>query len=212
KRIALGADWAWLLSPRIDKVWAGEWLAKCGAEPGKLNVGVNLVNEIWQSNRKMKIAWAELLDRIAERFGAQIVFFCNESRPGEYFDRAAAEDIRARMRRPSILVPNQYFQAVEMISLVSLMRATISQRYHFTMFSVLANVYPISIQRGQKMRGLNEELGLPYLGDMEQIDAEGIEEEIDLALKDPEAKLRPLEARQKHLETRARNNLALLKV
>jgi len=211
QRIALGADWAWLLSPRIDKVWAGEWLAKCGAEPGKVNVGINLVNEIWQSNQEMKIAWAELLDRIAERFGAQIVFFCNESRPGEYFDRAAAEDVRARMRRPSILPANQYYQAAEMISLISLMHVTISQRYHFTMFSVLADVVPLSIERGQKMRGLNEELGLPDIGNMERIDVTGILSEIETTLADSESRLRPLRSGRKRLEIRAHNNLSLLK-
>jgi len=38
-----------------------------------------------------------------------------------------------------------------MTSLISMMHVTISQRYHFTMFSVLADVYPIPIERGQKM-------------------------------------------------------------
>jgi hypothetical protein len=55
------------------------------------------------------------------------------------------------MRRPSILAANQYYQAAEMISLIFMLHVTISQRYHFTMFSVLADVYPISIERGQKM-------------------------------------------------------------
>jgi hypothetical protein len=55
------------------------------------------------------------------------------------------------MRRPSIPAANQYYQAPEMTSLISMMHVTISQRYHFTMFSVLADVYPIPIERGQKM-------------------------------------------------------------
>jgi len=207
QKIALGADWAWLLPPKIDKAWAGEWLAQCGAELGKVNIGVNLVNEIWRDNRVMKDTWAALLDRIVETYDAQIFFFCNESRPGEYFDRAAAEDVRARMQRSSILLPSRYYEAAEMISLVSLMRVTISQRYHFTLFSVLADVYPISIERGQKMQSLNDELGFPDVGDMERIDEVALEREVEKTLEDAESKLCPLRLCRESLRARAHNNL-----
>ncbi len=210
-RIVIGSDWAWLLAPRIDREWAGEWLRQCGAELGKVNIGVNLVNEIWHANHDVKDSWAALLDRIVEKHGGQIFFFCNESRLGEYFDRAAAEDVRARMRYPSILVTDRYYQPAEMISLISLMQVTISQRYHFTVFSVLADVYPISIERGQKMHGLIEELGLPHVGSMEQIDETRIENELKQALADPGSKLRPLRDCRTRLAARAHNNLSLFK-
>jgi polysaccharide pyruvyl transferase WcaK-like protein/SAM-dependent methyltransferase len=210
-RIVVGSDWAWLFSPIVDKEWAGEWLKKCGAEQGKVNIGVNLVNEIWHANHDMKDLWAALLDRIVEKHGGQIFFFCNESRPGDYFDRAAAEDVRARMRCPSILVTDRYYQPAEMISLISLMQVTISQRYHFTVFSVLADVYPISIERGQKMQGLIEDLRLPHVGDMEQIDETRIERELEHVLTDPGSKLRPLKDSRIRLAARAHNNLSLFK-
>jgi polysaccharide pyruvyl transferase WcaK-like protein/2-polyprenyl-3-methyl-5-hydroxy-6-metoxy-1,4-benzoquinol methylase len=210
-RIVVGSDWAWLFSPNIDKEWAGRWLMKCGAEQKKVNVGINLVNEIWQDSLGVKDRWAALLDRIVEKHGAQVFFFCNESRPGNYFDRAAAEYVRARMHNPSILVTDLYYKPSQMVSMISLMQVTLSQRYHFTVFSVLANVFPISIERGQKMRGLIQELDLPYVGNMEQIDGMRIESELEQALKDPESKLRPLRDRRAHLEGRAHNNLLLFK-
>ena len=83
------------------------------------------------------------------------------------------------------------------------MRLTISQRYHFTLFSILADVYPISIQRGQKMEGLNQELDLPFVGDMTHLEEETIEREIAAVLNEPEAKMEPLRVLRKHLETRA---------
>ena len=210
-RIVIGSDWAWLLAPRIDREWAGAWLRQCGAELGKVNIGINLVNELWQANDKMKDAWAALLDRIVQKYRGQIFFFCNESRPGDYFDRAAAEDVRARMRYPSILVTDRYYRPAEMISLISLMQVTISQRYHFTVFSVLADVYPISIERGQKMFGLIEDLGLPHVGSMEQIDGTRIESELKQALIDPGSKLHPLKDCRTRLAARAHNNLSLFK-
>ena len=115
------------------------------------------------------------------------------------------------MRHPSIMVTNRYYEPDQMISLLSRMHLTISQRYHFTLFSILADVYPISIQRGQKMEGLNRELDLPFVGEMTHLDEESIEREIEAVLNDAEAKMEPLRVRRKHLEGRAMNNLSLLR-
>ena len=211
EKIVVGADWAWLLPPRIDAQWADEQLRKSGAATGRLPIGVNLVNEIWKDNLQIKKAWGALLDRFIEKYEAQIFFFCNESREGEYFDQAAAEEVRQEMSHPSVLVSNRYYKPNQMISFLSRMQLTLSQRYHFTLFSVLADVYPISIQRGQKMEGLNQELDLPFVGDMTHLEEESIEREIEGLLNDAESKLEPLRARRKHLEARAMNNLSLVR-
>jgi polysaccharide pyruvyl transferase WcaK-like protein len=211
ERILVGADWAWLFRPEIDSQWAWELLKKYGVEEGRVCLGVNLVNEIWRDNMGMKDAWAALLDRLIENHDAQVVFFCNESREGDYFDRAAAEAVQRTMRHESALLPNLYYTPSQMISLLSRMNLTISQRYHFTLFSVLADVYPISIRRGQKMRGLNEELSLPYVGDMLHVEEDIIIREVEDALKAPESKLLPLRLCRRQLEVRAENNLSLLR-
>ena len=146
-----------------------------------------------------------------EKYDAQVLFFCNESREGDYFDQAASAEVREGMGHPSIMMPSRYYEPNEMISLLSCMQLTISQRYHFTLFSVLADVYPISIQRGQKMEGLNQVLDLPFVGDMTHLDEKSIEREIEAVLNDAEAKMEPLRVRRKHLEARAMNNLSLLR-
>ncbi len=211
EKIVVGADWAWLLSPQIDSEWANEALQKAGASTGRLPIGVNLVNEIWKDDTEMKKVWGTFLDRLIEKYDAQVFFFCNESREGDYFDQAAAAEVRERMRQPSIMVPSRYYEPHEMISLLSCMQVTLSQRYHFTLFSVLADVYPISIQRGQKMEGLNQELDLPFVGDMTHLDEKSIEREVEAVLNDAEAKMEPLRVRRKHLEARAMNNLSLVR-
>ena len=211
EKIVVGADWAWLLSPQIDSEWANESLQKAGASTGRLHIGVNLVNEIWKDDVEMKKVWGSLLDRLIEKYDAQVFFFCNESREGDYFDQAAAAEVREGMRHPSVMVTNRYYEPEQMISLLFCMQLTLSQRYHFTLFSILADVYPISIQRGQKMEGLNQELDLPFVGDMTHLDEESIEREIEGVLNDSEAKLQPLRVRRKHLEARAMNNLSLVR-
>ena len=211
EKIVVGADWAWLLYPQIDSEWAHKSLQKAGASTGRLPIGVNLVNEIWKDEVEMKRTWGAFLDRLIERYDAQVFFFCNESREGDYFDQAAAAEVREGMRHPSIMVPSRYYEPYQMISLLSCMKLTLSQRYHFTLFSVLADVYPISIQRGQKMEALNQELDLPFVGDMTHLDEKSIEREIEAVLNDAEAKLKPLRVRRKHLEARAMNNLSLVR-
>lgn len=211
ERIFVGADWAWLYDFDIDKHWADEWLRLCGAAAGKINIGVNAVNEIWRGNREIKRAWAYLLDRLIERYDAQVFFFCNESRPGDYYDRTAALETQAYMLRPSFILPDRYYLPSETISLIASMNVTISQRYHFTLFSALADVCPISIHRGQKMRALNEDLGLPFLGDMGSIDTAGIERELEAALQNPGPKLQSMRLAKERLKKRAAGNFSLVR-
>jgi polysaccharide pyruvyl transferase WcaK-like protein len=211
EKVHLGADWAWLLDFDIDRRWADEWLAKCGAADGKVKIGVNIVNEIWRDNREIKKTWASLLDRFVEHFDAQIIFFCNESRPGEYYDRAAAREVQALMAQSSFILPDRYYLPSEIISLIAAMNVTISQRYHFTLFSVLADVCPISIQRGQKMHSLNEGLGLPFMGDMEFLETARIENEIEALVNSGESRLGPLRLRKQELKKRAASNFSLVR-
>jgi SAM-dependent methyltransferase/polysaccharide pyruvyl transferase WcaK-like protein len=208
EKIILGADWAWLLEPRIDREWASEQLERHHPNPHKMNIGVNVVNEMWRDRKEIKTVLASFLDRLVERFEVQIFFFCNETRAGDYYDSAAADLVRSRMRHPSFLVDVRYYDPHQMISLISLMNVSISQRYHFTLFSVLADVVPISFQRGQKMKSLNEELGLPFVGDMIHLEEGRMEDEIAAALGDPGPRLRLLQNSRRHLKRRAANNLA----
>ena len=55
------------------------------------------------------------------------------------------------------------------------------------------------------------ELGLPFVGDMDQVDASAVEQEVDAALTDPESKLAPLGLCHAHLAVRAGNNFALVR-
>jgi polysaccharide pyruvyl transferase WcaK-like protein len=208
--ILVGADWAWLLPCNINAEWAGRWLSLSGTAEGKPKMGVNLVNEIWQGDPERKKAWATLLDRFIERYDVEVFFFCNESRPGEYYDRAAAREVRALMHHPSILLPDRYYLPSEILSLLSRMDITISQRYHFTLLSILADVFPISIQRGQKMKALNEDLGLPFVGDMDHFDPDQVEQEVRIVLGDPESKLKPIRLSAEQLKKRAAGNVSLV--
>ncbi len=210
EKIVVGADWAWLLQLQINSDWAQDFIAGLGARQSGVRIGINVVNEMWQAQHQQKAEWAALLDLLIEKHDAEVFFFCNESRSGGYYDKAAAEEVQAAMRHSSFLLADHYYTPDEAISLISKMHITISERYHFTLFSVLSDVYPISIRRGQKMQALSQDLNLPFAGDMERIDKEHIVALVERVLQDPESHLHPLRLRRKQLEYRARNNFSLL--
>jgi hypothetical protein len=69
----------------------------------------------------------------------------------------------------------------------------------------------VTIRRGQKVAGLMRELGLPFVGDMERVDAPAVASAVATALRGAEAELAGLASCRRHLAARAANNLALLR-
>src|SRR5262245_36485684 len=108
-RVRVGADWAWLYTPLRDlREWGAEIWKGLGVDPAAPLLVANVVNEIWAGRSELRDAVASALDRLAGD-GLQVAFLCHEMRDGEFFDRAAAEATRERMRRPAVLVPNLYY-------------------------------------------------------------------------------------------------------
>jgi polysaccharide pyruvyl transferase WcaK-like protein len=172
ERVAVGADWAWLYRPRRDRrEWAAEQLRRAGVEPTAPLLLANVVNMLWQGAAEARAAIAAAFDELSSRHGFQIGFFANECREGEYFDHAAARQIRALMARPAAVLPNWYYSPDETLGLLAHAAVTVSQRYHFALESVLAGTVPVCLVRGQKMRGLVEELGLRVPGTVDRVEA-----------------------------------------
>ncbi len=170
KRIKTTADFAWLM-PRnsINKEWAGIFLSELGVKKNEPIIGVNIVNEMWKDNVIIKKELAVALDRIIEAFGWQVVFFCNETRDGGYYDFEASRQTSSLMKNKAFIVPNKYFSPQEMLSLIFFCRITISWRYHFTILSCLAGAVPISVIRGEKIQELVEDIGAEHIGIPEDI-------------------------------------------
>jgi polysaccharide pyruvyl transferase WcaK-like protein len=208
-RVAVGCDWAWLYRARRDRsAWAGEVLRGAGWDGRAPLVLANVVNEIWAANAEAKRALARALDRVAAR-GAAVAFFCQEMRPGAFFDQAAAAEMRASMTQPSLLVPPQYYTPDEALALVSFASVTLSSRYHFTVQSVLAGVVPVTLARSPKMTGLLDELGLAPVSTLDQVDEAAVLRALEGTL-DTDAGPRPrLAAVRDRLAARAARNLDL---
>ena len=172
EKIHIAADLAWLFSPKDEAgQWAESFWRKLGLDFSRPLLGVNVVNEKWTGPTQVKSAIAWALDQIIHETGVQVAFLCNETRPGDYFDAAAVVEICGMMSKESIVVPNYYFTPSQMVALLSFCDITLSQRYHFTIFSIIARAASFSFARAQKMGTLLEELEEEAVGTMETCDA-----------------------------------------
>jgi len=213
ERILVGADWAWLYRRRRDlRDWgAVEW-RQLGIDVRTPLIVANVVNEKWAGHEQRKGCLAKALDQLATRHGFQVAFFCNEMRDGEFFDRAAAEQVQARMQTRAALVPNRYWSPDEALGLLAHPTVTLSERYHFTVESILAGTVPVNLVRGQKMAGLVEELDLEPAGTIDQCDPDRVAAAVVRAAQERAALLARLEKARRALEARATNNLALVQL
>lgn len=168
--VVTAADLAWLTPlDDINPAWAKDYLASAGIDMGKPLIGVNVVNEKWLNQSHIKEQLAAALDELIDKHGFTVAFFCNETREGPYFDKEASLSVINLMQKPATLVPNNYYTPARMISMLSLCRFTISWRYHFTVFSVLAGTVPVTVMRGDKLIELVNEFNGLTLGKPERI-------------------------------------------
>ncbi|MFN0102585.1 MAG: polysaccharide pyruvyl transferase family protein [Bryobacteraceae bacterium] len=206
-RIEVGADWAWLYEPPQDyAAWAAAYLTSLGLRPHEPLLIVNL---FWQGEGFSLPIWREIacvLDHLQRQEGLQMAFFCNECRhPG--FDRTAVEAIQAHMRGPSTLIPNLYFAPGEAVAILRHAAATLGQRYHFCVESVLAETIPVNLGRSPKIAGLCEELGIAPCGSLESIDQDELYAAITGAIHERAPRIALLQEKRRELAARARHNL-----
>lgn len=210
-RVRLGADWAWLYRKRRDlRYWAGAVWQSCGVDPERPLLVANVVNMLWRDRTETRRALAAALSSVAQRYDLQIAFFCNESRPGEFFDRAASIEIGALMGRPHVLVENAYYSPDETLALLAYATITVGLRYHFVVESVLAGTVPVGILRGQKMAGLAADLPFPTGGTIERVDRDEVVAAIQQGMEQRGPLLARLTTRRRELARRASNNLTFL--
>lgn len=210
ERVAVGADWAWLHPPPSEgaRRRGAELWAALGVRVGEPLIVVNTVNEVSSSDRS-KQELARALDEMRDH-GLQVALFCNDIRPGEFFDRAAADEVRARMRRPAVVVPNDPYQPDEVLGLLCHATATLGERYHFVVESVLAAVPPLVVTRSPKVDSLLDDLELRPVGTTAALRAAAIAEACLSLLTDRREARRRLAERALVLRRRAERNLQFL--
>jgi polysaccharide pyruvyl transferase WcaK-like protein len=211
RNVHVAADLAWLFTPKGEKRdWAEGFWRELGIDPSGALIAVNVVNERWPGPTATKRAIARGLDEAIRRTGIQVAFMCNETREGDYFDAAAAREVAGLMEESAAIVPPHYFTPAEMCALLGHCTLTLSQRYHFTVLSILSGTVPLSFSRGWKMVSLLYELGEEPVGAMDSCSPGLLTESIEHALSNRAAIRERQQATAERLRTRAGENFVFL--
>jgi polysaccharide pyruvyl transferase WcaK-like protein len=209
ERLRVGADWAWLYRSGVDLgAWAAAYWQELGIDPERPLLVANIVNLCWRNRREEKRTIAAALDEAAAAMHLQLAFFCNESRRGPDYDFAAASEVASLLRHPAVLVPNLYYSPDETLALLRRACVTVGERYHFVVQSILADVMPVAILRGQKMRSLVEDTQTPVGGHIECIQPDVLAAAIVQALVERPTRGSALIEVRDRMAIRARQNLA----
>lgn len=165
EKITEAADLAWTLDAVLAD-FGENCLQELGLDLSDPLVGVNINNEQHMTAQEPLFfeKLAKCLDTLIEKHHVRIVFFCNEIREGESFDKAASQNVLVSMkhRDKALLVPNHYWSPQQMLSLIACCRVVISTRYHFCLFSALQNVPFIALKRSDKVKDLCWDMNWPY--------------------------------------------------
>lgn len=214
-RVTVAADLAWTIDP-IGAKAPSEELARLGVQSGETVVGVNVMNERHVAERAPRLfdALARLFDGLVERFAARIIFFCNEIREGESFDKAASQMVIARMarRQRAAIIPNRYRTPQEMMALIGACRVVVGMRYHFCLFAAIEGVPFVAIKRSDKVDDLCRDMGWEHGVELDEIDSPRLEDMVVDLLTDRERAVQVLLGRVPSMRDRAWRNTAALEI
>jgi polysaccharide pyruvyl transferase WcaK-like protein len=214
-RITVAADLAWTLERTPPA--ANDRRPEClRAGPDDVLVGVNVTNERFVAERapRLFVTLAEFLDRLVEKVGARIVFFCNEIREDESFDKAASQLIIGHMRHPgrAAILPNEYRTPQQMMALLGACRLAVGMRYHFCVFAAIQGVPFVAIKRSDKVDDLCRDLAWPHGLGLDEIDAPRLEAMGTELLADGPGAARTMQERVESMQGRVWRNCVALDV
>jgi polysaccharide pyruvyl transferase WcaK-like protein len=178
ERVTVAADLAWTLERSGDGVGSRQ-VESLRAGPGEVIIAVNVTNErfVGEQAPKLFTLVAEFLDRLIEGIGARVVFFCNEIREEQSFDKAASQLVIESMRHPgrATILPNEYRTPQEVMALLGHCRLAVGMRYHFCVFAAIQGVPFIAIKRSDKVDDLCRDLSWRHGLGLEEVDASRLE-------------------------------------
>lgn len=142
----------------------------------KKYIGVSL--RPWKNIRN-EVNFARVLDKIAEKYNAEIVFIpFHKSK-----DYAFSIKVIEKMNCKNHLIYGDFLPS-QIAGLMSLMDLNIGVRLHSLIFSTLASVPSIGISYDPKIDGFLQDLGMKAVSDYEKIDEENILNEVDKIFND----------------------------
>lgn len=132
----------------------------------------------WKDKDRTDV-FAELADRLVEKYNARIVFFPFHKPKDAEISKIVMHKMKHEDK--AVLMPNRYLPS-EILGTMGLMDANIGVRLHSLVFSSVMNVPTIGISYDPKIDGFLEMLGTNSVCTYENINVDAIMEKVDNAL------------------------------
>lgn len=134
----------------------------------------------WKDWRHYKDVLAQAADKMAEEFGARMVFL-----PMQWpDDLAVARKIVARMKRPAVVLTSEYTTS-ELLSLTGNLDLLIGIRLHALIFAAVMHVPMIGISYDPKVDRFLETIGDRHAGTLQTVSTEELVTKARVLLQEP---------------------------
>lgn len=173
--------------------------------------GINVVNEVWAHKDGYKIAIAKTCEYFSSRHGYTPVFFCNEIRPGNYFDFEANSQTAGLLDCEHELLEPIYYSPEEMIDILSTFEFVIGMRMHGLIFSAVAGIPFVAVSRVDKVDNFMHLFGLGISGTVSHCDSKQLIADAEDLLKNRRAFQRDVAERVAKLREDCLKNVELLR-
>lgn len=173
--------------------------------------GVNVVNEAWTHLNGYKIGIARACEYLSSRYGYLPVFFCNEVRPGDFFDfQANSQTARLLTCEHEVLEP-VYYSPEEMIDILSAFEFVIGMRMHSLIFAAVAGTPFVAVSRVDKVDNFMHLFGLSSSGTVTHCDSAKLIADVAHLIEERRSLKRHLAERVTHLRRDCLKNATLLR-
>jgi len=173
--------------------------------------GINVVNEVWAHKDGYKIAIAKTCEYFSSRHGYTPVFFCNEIRPGNYFDFEANSQTAGLLDCEHELLEPIYYSPEEMIDILSTFEFVIGMRMHGLIFSAVAGIPFVAVSRVDKVDNFMHLFGLGISGTVSHCDSKQLIADAEDLLNNRRAFQRDVAERVAKLREDCLKNVELLR-
>ena len=145
--------------------------------------GVNVVDEAWAHLDTYKVSIARTCEYFHSRYGYLPVFFCNEVRPGNFFDFDANSQTAALLSCEHELLEPIYYSPGEMIDTLSVFDFVIGMRMHSLIFAAIAGTPFVAVSRVDKVDNFMELFGFRISGTVVHCEGSQLIADVECLLK-----------------------------
>lgn len=149
--------------------------------------GVNVVNEAWTHLGEYRRNIARTCEYLSSEYGYLPVFFCNEIRPGNFYDYEANRQTAELLECEYEILDPAYYNPGEMMDILSVFEFVIGMRMHALIFSSITGLPFAAISRIDKVVNFMRQFGLTASGSVDDLNSRQLIADVEEFLENQNA-------------------------